>query len=51
MLNFEVNQEGEMKIRIFTVHPDYEKLELDDKIYVLDMLYDWVINQKIKTNA
>lgn len=51
MLNFKVNEEDKMEIKIFTVHPDYKKLELHDKIYFLDLLYDWVNNEKIKTNA
>ena len=51
MLNFKVNEEGKMEIKIFTVHSDYKKLELHDKIYFLDLLYDWVINEKIKINA
>lgn len=51
MTNFEVTKDGKMFIKIFTVHPDYKELDLEDRIYVLDILYDWVINEKIKATT
>jgi len=43
-----IDEEGKLKIEVFTVSPDYQHLDKDRKIEVLTLLKDWLDIEVIK---
>ena len=43
-----IDENGRLKIEIFTISPDYKELSKDDRMEVLGLIKDWLDIEVIK---